>query len=170
MPIEDYPHPTLATDIVLFALRESDLWVLLIQRRKPPFEGAWSFPGGFANVGETLEQAALRELEEETGVHIAHLEQLHAFGDPSRDPRGHVVTVVYWGLMPGEATVQVQGGDDAAQARWWPVGDLPPLAFDHRDILDYALRHLGATSAAIAKTPGEAAVLEAYRRTTKEIL
>jgi 8-oxo-dGTP diphosphatase len=151
MPIEDYPHPALTADVVLFAMRDGDLRVLLIQRQKPPFEGAWAFPGGFVNVGESLEEAALRELEEETGIRNIPVQQLHAFGDPGRDPRGHVVTVTYLALISADAALQAEAGDDAAQACWWPVRDLPPLAFDHAEILDYALKHLSAGSAEPAK-------------------
>ncbi|MGD2176526.1 MAG: NUDIX hydrolase [Anaerolineae bacterium] len=153
MPIEDYTHPALTVDVVLFAQRQGDLQVLLIRRQKPPFEGAWAFPGGFVNVGESLEEAALRELEEETGIRAVHLEQLRAFGNPDRDPRGHVVTVTHLALMPADAAPQAQAGNDAAQARWWPVHDLPPLAFDHADILDYALKRLRARLAEPAENP-----------------
>jgi 8-oxo-dGTP diphosphatase len=153
MPIEDYPHPALTTDVVLFARREGDLQVLLIRRKKPPFAGAWAFPGGFVNVGESLEEAALRELEEETGTRNVHLEQLRAFGAPGRDPRGHVVTVTYLALVPAGAALHPRAGDDAARARWWPVHNLPPLAFDHGEILDYALKRLDTGLAAPAENP-----------------
>lgn len=153
MPIEDHPHPALTADVVLFTLRDGDLQVLLIQRRKPPFEGTWAFPGGFVHVDESLEEAARRELAEETGIQDVPLEQLRAFGDPGRDPRGHVVTVTYLAMMPGDAAAQIRAGDDAAQARWWPVGELPALAFDHADILDCALRRVRARLAEPAENP-----------------
>lgn len=153
MSLEEYPHPALTADVVLFTLRDGDLQVLLIQRQKPPFEGAWAFPGGFVNVGESLEEAARRELAEETGIQDVDLEQLHAFGDPGRDPRGHVVTVTYLAVMPGDAVAQIRAGDDAAQARWWPIHDPPPLAFDHADILDCALRRVRARLAEPAENP-----------------
>lgn len=151
MPIEDYPHPALTADVILFDLRDGELQVLLIQRRKPPFEGAWAFPGGFVNVGETLEEAALRELEEETGIQDVYLEQLRAFGDPGRDPRGHVVTVAHLALAPEEAALRPRGGDDAARARWWSIHDLPSLAFDHAEILTHAFRRLRAKLARPAR-------------------
>jgi 8-oxo-dGTP diphosphatase len=154
MPIEDYPHPALTADIVLLTMREGDLHVLLIQRQKPPFEGAWAFPGGFVNVGESLEEAALRELEEETGIRDVHMQQLRTFGDPGRDPRGHVVTVTYLALMPADSMPQPEAGDDAAQARWWPVRDLPPLAFDHATILEYALKHTSISLSELTEKPG----------------
>jgi 8-oxo-dGTP diphosphatase len=147
MAIHDYPHPALTVDVVLLAAGSGDLEVLLIQREGPPFEGRWALPGGFVELGESPEDAASRELAEETGVHGVRLEQMRAFGDPGRDPRGHVVTLVFWGLLdhdwsPGGLPCPVDAGSDAAVARWWPTGGLPPLAFDHSDILAYALRQL----------------------------
>ncbi len=140
MPLEDYPHPSVTADVVIFTRREDDLQVLLIKRGHPPFEGRWAIPGGFVEVGESLEEAARRELEEETGVRDVHLEQLHTFGDPDRDPRGHVITVAYLALVP--PATPTRAGDDAAEARWWPARDPPPLAFDHAGILACALRRL----------------------------
>ncbi len=140
MSIQDYPHPALTADVVLFAVGGGNLQVLLVQRGKSPFEGAWAFPGGFVNVGEAPEDAARRELGEEAGIKDLHLEQLHAFGDPGRDPRGHVVTVAYLATIPLDTLRQAEAGGDAAQTRWWPVDDLPPLAFDHGEILTCALR------------------------------
>jgi 8-oxo-dGTP diphosphatase len=128
-------------DLVIFALREWELHVLLIQRRLPPFEGRWALPGGFVREGESLEDAARRELEEETGVREVYLEQLYTFGDPDRDPRGRVVTVAYYALLTGEA-VPLVAGTDAGAARWVPARKHPPLAFDHERILAYALERL----------------------------
>ena len=142
MSLEDYPHPALTADVVLFTLHGCDLWVLLIQRKEPPFEGRWAFPGGFVDLGESPKAAALRELMEETGLRDVQLDQLHTFGDPGRDPRGHVVTVAYVGFASPGAIPQTRAGDDAADARWWPVRDLPPLAFDHEEILSHALDRL----------------------------
>jgi 8-oxo-dGTP diphosphatase len=101
----------------------------------------WAIPGGFVRIDESLEDAAQRELEEETGVHDVYLEQLYTFGDRGRDPRGRVVTVAYFALVPTDV-VQPHAGHDASDARWWSVYDLPPLAFDHADILTYALQRL----------------------------
>jgi len=149
MAIHDYPHPALTVDVVLLAAGSGDLQVLLVQRDRPPFEGKWALPGGFVELGESPEDTASRELEEETGVRGVRLEQLRAFGDPGRDPRGHVVTLVFWGLLagdwsPGQRPCPVEAGSDAAVARWWSIAGLPPLAFDHAHILAYALRHLPA--------------------------
>ncbi|MGD8966275.1 MAG: NUDIX hydrolase [Anaerolineae bacterium] len=149
MSIQDYPHPALTADVVLLAAGEGSLQVLLVQRDKPPFREAWALPGGFVEVGESPEEAARRELEEETDVRDIQLEQLRVFGDPGRDPRGHVVTVVFLGLLGLDRSADpqphhVEAGSDAAQARWWPIASLPPLAFDHADILAYALQRLPA--------------------------
>jgi len=144
MSIQDYPHPALTADVVLFAIGEGALWVLLIQRDKPPFEGDWAFPGGFVNVGEAPRDAAHRELEEETHIQDVVLEQLRTFGNPGRDPRGHVVSIVYLGVVHADARRRAEAGSDAAQARWWSVGELPPLAFDHTDVLACALQNLRA--------------------------
>ena len=141
MPLEGYPHPSVSVDVVIFTLREDDLQVLLIKRGHPPFAGMWAIPGGFVDVGESLEKAALRELKEETGVRDVYLEQLYTFGDPGRDPRGHVITVAYFALVPATA-IDPSAGSDAIEARWCSVYDLPALAFDHADILRYALERL----------------------------
>jgi 8-oxo-dGTP diphosphatase len=152
MSIYDYPHPALAADIVLLAPSNGNLQVLLIQRDKSPFKGAWALPGGFVKVGESPKEAARRELEEETGIRDITLEQLRVFGDPGRDPRGHVVTVVFLGLLglnwsPDQRPRHVEAGSDAAEARWWSIDNLPALAFDHADILAYALQRLPANLA-----------------------
>jgi len=130
-----------AVDVVIFALREWELQVLLIQRGVPPFEGRWALPGGFVLENESLEAAARRELEEETGVHDVYLEQLYTFGEPHRDPRGQVVTVAYYALLTTDAAPLV-AGTDAGAARWMPARKHPPLAFDHDAILKYALERL----------------------------
>lgn len=131
----------LTVDVVIFALREWELQVLLIQRGIPPFEGRWALPGGFVLEDESVEAAARRELEEETGVRTVYLEQLYTFGEPGRDPRGRVVTVAYYALLTTEAAPLV-AGTDAGAARWMPAREHPPLAFDHDRILDYALERL----------------------------
>lgn len=139
-----YPHPrpALTVDIVVFTLRENRLQVLLIQRGSDPYEGMWALPGGFVQMEESLEAAALRELNEETGVQEAYLEQLYTYGEPDRDPRGRVVTVAYFALVPVDAPFRARGGSDARQAQWFPVDELPALAFDHAQIVGYALRRV----------------------------
>ena len=127
-------------DIVIFTIQESVLKVLLIKRLVPPFVGQMAIPGGFVLEKEDLDQAALRELKEETGVSDVYLEQLYSFGKPDRDPRGRVVTVAYFALISPDR--KLSAGSDAAAAAWYPVDDLPKLAFDHAAILDYALERL----------------------------
>ena len=141
MSLKEYPRPSVTTDIIIFTLRNGDLQVLLIRRKNPPFQGEWAIPGGFVGIHESLEEAALRELEEETGVRDVYLEQLYTFGDPDRDPRGRTITVAYYALVPATA-IHPHAGSDASEARWWSVHDPPPLAFDHADILAYALQRL----------------------------
>jgi len=128
-------------DIVIFTLREGSLQVLLVKRGVPPFEGQYAIPGGFIRGDESLEEAALRELHEETGVRNEFLEQLYTFGDPKRDPRGRVITVAYYALIASDKLSLVAGAD-AAEAQWFPASSVPPLAFDHKSILDYALERL----------------------------
>lgn len=139
---QQYERPSVTVDVVIFALRDQDLKVLLIQRKHPPFADYWAIPGGFVDMQESLEAAALRELEEETGVRDVYIEQLYTFGQPDRDPRTRVITVAYFALVPDMALASLQAGTDAADARWWSIYALPPLAFDHAGILDYALTRL----------------------------
>jgi len=141
MPSEDYPRPSVTVDVIIFTLRGNDLQVLLVKRKHPPFQEMWAIPGGFVAIDESLEDAALRELEEETGVRDVYLEQLYTFGGVDRDPRGRVITVAYFALVPA-AAISPRAGSDAAKTRWCSVYDLPPLAFDHGDILTYALQRL----------------------------
>ena len=131
----------LTVDIVVFTITEGRLHVLLVRRGNAPFKGKWAIPGGFVAEGESLEAAARRELVEETGVADVYLEQLYTFGDPGRDPRGRVVTVAYFALISAER-VRLRSGTDAAEAGWHPVKSLPPLAFDHGEILEYSLERL----------------------------
>jgi 8-oxo-dGTP diphosphatase len=123
-------------DIVLFTIRDRQLHLLLIRRLAKPFEHRYALPGGFVLAEESLDAAAIRELREETGVEKVYLEQLYTFGDPKRDPRGRVVTVAYYALVPH--THVLHAGTDAADAAWFPVTELPSLAFDHRKIVEYA--------------------------------
>ena len=139
----EYERPGLTVDCVIFGLdlAEEKLKVMLIERDLEPFAGAWAIPGGFVRQGETLEQAAVRELQEETGITDVFLEQLYTFGNPGRDPRGWVVSVAYYALVAPEKHT-VQAATDARQARWFPVDSLPRLAFDHAEILKTALSRI----------------------------
>lgn len=137
-----YPRPALAVDCVVFGLDEQhSLKVLLIQRKIPPFEGQWAFPGGFVRVDESLETAARRELREETGLDHVFLEQLYTFGSVDRDPRDRVVTVAYYALV-NLRDYTVQAATDASQAAWFDVSQVPAIAFDHPQILEMALTRL----------------------------
>ena len=129
-------------DIVIFTIRDDALQVLLVRRGIPPFEGAWAIPGGFVLPNESLDDAARRELREETGVDDVWLEQLYTFGDPDRDPRGRVITVAYYALISPDRAPPL-AGSDAAEARWWPADRPPrPLAFDHEEILATAVERV----------------------------
>ncbi|MEM8736380.1 MAG: NUDIX domain-containing protein [Planctomycetota bacterium] len=127
--------------MVVFGLDENDLQVMLIERDLPPYEGQWALPGGFVRIDETLENAARRELEEETGLREIYLEQLFTFGELERDPRERVVTVAYYALVQLEGH-DVNASTDARNAAWFPLSDLPTLAFDHQQILSLAHERL----------------------------
>lgn len=128
-------------DIVIFTVHEGRLKILLVKRGMPPFKGSFAIPGGFVHDKESLDQAALRELQEETGVSNVYLEQLYSFGDPARDPRGHIVTVAYFALISADRAPLTASGD-VTEARWFSVNDLPQLAFDHSKIVKYSLERL----------------------------
>ena len=132
----DYPHPAVTVDLVIIAGNENDREILLIKRKHEPYEGMWALPGGFVDENEDLIDAAMRELKEETGIDNVALEQIGAFGKPGRDPRGHTVDVAY--LAQINSIVEVNAGDDAADAKWFLVDNLPKLAFDHEIIIEKA--------------------------------
>jgi len=138
-----YPHPAVTTDIVIFTLQHKDLKVLLIQRANDPFKMHWSLPGGFVDIDEDLETAALRELEEETGVTGVYLEQLYTFGAPTRDPRERVISVAYYALVPVDR-ITIHAASDARNVGWFACGQLPELAFDHARIIELARNRLSA--------------------------
>ncbi|NHM06882.1 NUDIX hydrolase [Flavobacterium sp. CYK-4] len=123
-------------DMVIFKILESKLYVLLIQRKKPPFEDFWALPGGFVYENEALEDAAKRELFEETNIQTDNLEQIGVFGKPFRDPRGHVISIAYQGFVT--PTVVAVANDDAMNAQWFAIDDLPEMAFDHAEIITLA--------------------------------
>jgi len=135
----DYPRPMVTVDAVLLRIRDGQLQTLLIKRAAPPHKGKWALPGGFIKMKETLEQSALREVAEETGLaRIPFLTKLNVYGDPGRDPRGRVITVAFLGILSGDN--RASAGDDAAALQWTPVNALPDtLAFDHNSIINDAL-------------------------------
>ena len=137
-----YPRPMVTVDILLLRNGKSGDEVLLIQRKNPPFAGKWALPGGFIDENESLEDAARRELQEETGISGLPLTQLHAFGDPGRDPRGHTITIVYGAILPPTHPVKLAAGDDARKAAWFALDQLPPLAFDHAKIIPFCTKLL----------------------------
>lgn len=139
--IYQYPRPALTVDCVVFGFDEGELKVALIQRDLEPFKGKWALPGGFVHLDETLEDAARRELAEETGLKDVFLEQLYTFGDLNRDPRERVVSVAHYALVAlGQHTLKAS--TDAANAAWFCVSELPSLAFDHDKILGVAVQRL----------------------------
>ena len=139
----EYPHPAVTVDAVVFGYDDADLKVLLIQRDGSPYRSRWALPGGFVNINEGLEDAVRRELEEETGITRLYLEQLYTFGEPKRDPRERIISVAYYALVK-LVDHSVRAASDARNVAWFPVADLPQLAFDHEEILDVALRRLKA--------------------------
>ncbi len=139
----DYPHPAITTDIVIFTLAENELKVLLIERSNEPYKGRWALPGGFVDIDEDLESAALRELKEETGVTGIYLEQLYTFGKPNRDPRERVISVAYYALVPIDK-LHIKPDSDASKAEWHACSSLPDLAFDHPQIVSLARDRLAA--------------------------
>ncbi len=136
----EFPRPAVTVDVVLVT-RQPKPRVLLIRRKNEPFAGSWALPGGFVDMDETLEAAARRELFEETGVRAPELVQLHTFGDPGRDPRGRTISVVYLALVDADR-LKPRAADDAAEVGWFALQRPPALAFDHRDILAFARKHL----------------------------
>ena len=137
--IYKYPHPAVTTDCVIFGFDGICIKVLLIERGREPFKGHWAFPGGFLEMNETAEEGARRELEEETGLKNAVIEQFYTFTDVHRDPRERVITIAHFALVK---LTEVKNGDDAATARWFNLDEIPPLAFDHDQILHLAIHRL----------------------------
>jgi 8-oxo-dGTP diphosphatase len=143
----DYPRPAVTVDIVVVTKARGPK-VLLIRRKHDPFAGKWALPGGFVDMDETLETAARRELREETSVETAELVQLYTYGDPGRDPRGRTISVAYLARVDPRHVVP-RAGDDAADAAWFPLTDLPELAFDHATILADARKFLRQSSTSV---------------------
>ena len=138
-----YEQPGVTIDLVIFTVDEDQLKVLLVKRAEAPFAGTWSIPGGFLRKDESLDEAALRVMEEKTGVSDVYLEQLYTFGRPDRDPRARVITVSYFALIPWKKLAP-PGSRKVTDLAWHPVDPAPELAFDHNEILDYAVKRLRA--------------------------
>lgn len=136
-----YPRPSVTVDIIVFRKINSDLQILLIERKNPPFKNQWALPGGFIDMDEDIETAAYRELKEETSINDIKLSQMRTFGKPGRDPRGRTISVVYWGQLENTAQ-KIQAGDDAKNLQWFSTKELPELAFDHSEIIEYALKNI----------------------------
>jgi 8-oxo-dGTP diphosphatase len=139
--LSQFERPSVTVDVLVFTIAEGQLKVALIKRGIPPFKNRWAIPGGFVHIDESLEQAAQRELAEEAGVEGVYLEQLYTFGALERDPRGRVITVAYYALVP-DVHSSLVASTDASEAQWFAVDALPPLAFDHKEILEMALERL----------------------------
>ena len=139
--IHSFAKPSVTVDIVIFTIQDDDLKVLLVKRNIEPFKGKWAIPGGFVRIDESLEEAAIRELQEETGVSNVYLEQLYTFGNPKRDPRGRVITVAYMALVNSE-NINLKASTDASEAQWFSTKKIPDLAFDHKNILNYSVKRL----------------------------
>ena len=134
-----YEHMAVTTDCVIFTYEDLTLKVLLVRRGADPYKGEWAFPGGFLKIDETARDGAIRELKEETSLETSAIRELGVFSDVNRDPRERVITIAYYALIkPSE----VKGGDDADEAAWFPIQNLPELAFDHRQIFESAMERL----------------------------
>ena len=137
----NYPHPAVTADCLVFARTDEGMKLLLIQRKNEPCKGKWAFPGGFMDIDETTIDAARRELKEETGLVVGELHRVGIFDAVDRDPRDRIITVAYYTILDKPAGVS--GLDDAAQAKWFSLTELPDLAFDHKEILQETERVLG---------------------------
>jgi len=135
--IYDWPRPMVTVDALVFAVCGGRKSVLLIRRGNEPYKGLWAIPGGFLEMDEELEDAAKRELFEETGIEDVELRQMHTFGTLGRDPRGRQITVVFTGTVDKE--IEPAAGDDAAEAEWFDVENLPELAFDHDKVIQMGI-------------------------------
>lgn len=130
-----YPRPAVSVDVILIRKRPVSPQILLIQRKNEPFQDMFALPGGFVGIDEPLKTAALRELKEETGLEGIPLQQIYAFGAPDRDPRGRVISIVYGTLIEHKQSLQPRPASDASSLGWFDLNDLPPLAFDHAEII-----------------------------------
>jgi len=128
----EYPRPAVTTDCIIIRGKDP-MEILLIERKYEPFMGCWALPGGFVEIDEGLEEGAIRELREETNLTGVALRQFRTYGKPGRDPRGRTISVVYYGFV--DNAEKAMAGDDAAKVQWFGINNLPPLAFDHAEIV-----------------------------------
>ncbi|WP_315536403.1 NUDIX hydrolase [Prevotella koreensis] len=132
-----YPHPAVTADCIVFACQNEKTQVLLIKRGSEPCKDMWALPGGFMNIDESAEEAAIRELKEETGIDVKEVTQVGAYSKVDRDPRERVITIAFYTVI--DNPVKAVGQDDAKQAEWFTLDNLPTLAFDHSEILSAAI-------------------------------
>ncbi|HEV8508671.1 MAG TPA: NUDIX domain-containing protein [Chitinophagaceae bacterium] len=134
-----------AVDAIVFGYSKTDgVSVLLIQRKYPPFKDLWALPGGFVFEKESLEEAVKRELQEETGIRVSYLEQLYTFGKPGRDPRQRVISIAYFALVKSSMYQELKASTDAEDVKWFTIKKIPPLGFDHKEILQTAIERIRA--------------------------
>ncbi|HCQ31022.1 TPA: NUDIX hydrolase [Candidatus Collierbacteria bacterium] len=161
-----YERPSVTVDVLLFTVEDNELKVLLVKRDEAPFEDSWALPGGFVKMNESLDEAADRELSEETGVRNLYLEQLYTFGNPNRDPRTRVITITYMALT-AKSEWKLKSSGDVKEAKFFSVGKLPKLAFDHTEIIKYGLQRLrnklGYTNIVLGLLPGSFTLTELQR-------
>jgi len=138
-----HPRPSVTVDVAIFKPLEGENFkILLIRRGQDPFKGKYALPGGFINLNESLEDAARRELFEETGIRNLKLTQIQTFSEPDRDPRGHVISTCFGCVLEENDQIQIRAGDDATDGEWFGLNDLPPLAFDHSILIKAAIEKL----------------------------
>ncbi len=161
--VSKYERPSVSVDVLLFTIDEGELKILLVKRNEDPFAGSWALPGGFVRMDESLDEAAKRELQEESGVKDVYLEQLFTFGEPKRDPRTRVITVTYMALT-SKSNWNLTSSGDASEANFFKVDSLPTLAFDHSEIVKYGLKRLraklGYTNIVMGLLPGSFTLTE----------
>jgi 8-oxo-dGTP diphosphatase len=138
--LDKHIKPSVTVDTIIFTIKSGELRVLLVKRNVNPFKDKWVIPGGFVNIDQSIRDAAMSKLAEKTGVKDVYLEQLYTFGNPKRDPRGRVITVAYFALISSENLTLKK--DEMYDAHWFAIDKLPALGFDHKEILDYAIKRL----------------------------